>query len=45
MRYNTGGFPQGHTPEEFLDGKKKAIRRNILITRVLYYSKDMENFL
>lgn len=31
-------------PEEFLDGSKKAIRRNKLITGVLYYSKDMETF-
>lgn len=37
-------FPAGHTPEEFLDGNKKAIRRNKLITGVLYYSNDMETF-
>lgn len=42
--HTTGGFPRGHTPEEFLDGNKKAIRRNKLITGVLYYSKDMETF-
>lgn len=42
--HTTGGFPKGHTPEEFLDGKKKAIRRNKLITSVLYYSDDMETF-
>lgn len=42
--HTTGGFPKGHTPEEFLDGNKKAIRRNKLITQVLYYSKDMETF-
>ena len=42
--HTTGGFPQGHTPEEFFDGKKKAIRRNKRITGVLYYSKDMETF-
>lgn len=42
--HTTGGFPKGHTPEEFLDGNKKAIRRNKLITGVLYYSKDMETF-
>ena len=33
-----------HTPEEYLDGNKKPIRRNIRITGVLYYSKDMETF-
>ncbi len=42
--HTTGGFPKGHTPEEFLDGTKKAVRRNKLITGVLYYSKDMETF-
>ena len=42
--HTTGGFPKGHMPEEFLDGNKKAIRRNKLITGVLYYSKDMETF-
>jgi ATP-dependent DNA helicase RecG len=42
--HTTGGFPKGHTPEEFLNGNKKAIRRNKLITGVLYYSKDMETF-
>ena len=42
--HTTGGFPKGHTPEEFLDGNKKAIRRNKLITGVLYYSKDMDTF-
>ncbi len=42
--HTTGGFPVGHTPEEFLDGNKKAIRRNKLITGVLYYSNDMETF-
>lgn len=42
--HTTGGFPKGHTPEEFFDGTKKAIRRNKLISGVLYYSKDMETF-
>ena len=42
--HTTGGFPHGHTPEEFLDGSRKAVRRNKLITSVLYYSKDMETF-
>ena len=42
--HTTGGFPDGHTPEEFFDGEHKAIRRNRMITRVLYFSKDMETF-
>lgn len=40
MRYNTGGFPQGHTPEEFLDGKKKAIRRIVRMKDIII---SMEN--
>ena len=42
--HTTGGFPRGHSPEEFLDGRKKAVRRNKMITGVLYFSKDMETF-
>ena len=42
--HSTGGFPKGHTPEEFLDGKKRAVRRNKLLTGILYYSRDMETF-
>ena len=42
--HTTGGFPEGHTPEEFLTGDQKPIRRNRLITRILYFSKDMETF-
>lgn len=38
------GLERVETPEEFFDGNKKAIRRNKLITGVLYYSKDMETF-
>ena len=29
--HTTGGFPKGHTLEKFLDGSKKAIRRNKLM--------------
>lgn len=39
-----GKFPDGVTPEEFVNEDKKPIRRNPLITRTLYYSKDMESF-
>ena len=42
--HTTGGFPEGHTPEEFFSGEQKPIRRNRLITRILYFSKDMETF-
>ena len=38
-----GKFPDGVTPEEFVNEDKKPIRRNPLITKTLCYSKDMES--
>ncbi len=32
------------TPQMFVDGNERPQRRNPLITRVLYYSRDMESF-
>ena len=42
--YSPGKFPDGVTPEQFITEIRKPIRRNPLITRTLYYSKDMESF-
>ncbi|MBQ8639099.1 MAG: putative DNA binding domain-containing protein [Lachnospiraceae bacterium] len=42
--YNPGTFPEGLTPDIFIAGKSRPVRRNPLITRTLYYSKDMESF-
>jgi ATP-dependent DNA helicase RecG len=42
--YNPGSFPEGLTPKTFIDGQARPIRRNPLIARTLYYSKDMESF-
>ena len=42
--YSPGTFPKDVNPEQFLEGNQKPIRRNPLITRTLYYSKDMESF-
>ena len=42
--YNPGSFPTGITPEIFIQGNSRPVRRNPLITRILYYSKDMESF-
>ncbi len=42
--YSPGKFPDGLTPEQFITQALKPIRRNPLITRTLYYSKDMESF-
>ena len=37
-------FNDDVTPEQFINEIRKPIRRNPLITRTLYYSKDMESF-
>jgi len=42
--YNPGPFPTGVTPEIFIKGNSRPVKRNPLITRTLYYSKDMESF-
>jgi len=42
--YNPGAFPADKTPESYVSGNQRPIRRNPLITRTLYYSKDMESF-
>ena len=42
--YSPGSFPDGVTPEMFIKESRRPIRRNPLITRTLYYSKDMESF-
>ena len=42
--YNPGSFPDGYSPEDFIDGRERPVRRNPLITSILYYSKDVESF-
>lgn len=42
--YNPGAFPANKTPESYLLGNERPVRRNPLIARTLYYSKDMESF-
>ena len=42
--YSPGKFPEGVNPEQFITEIRKPIRRNPLITKTLYYSKDMESF-
>ena len=42
--YNSGDFPTNKTPESYVVGNQRPIRRNPLIARTLYYSKDMESF-
>lgn len=42
--YNPGTFPAGFSPEDFISGNERPVRRNPLITSILYYSKDVESF-
>jgi ATP-dependent DNA helicase RecG len=42
--YNPGTFPEGFTPQDFINGKGKSIRRNPLLAQIMYYSKDIEGF-
>ena len=42
--YSPGRFPEGVKPEQFITEIRKPIRRNPLIARTLYYSRDMESF-
>jgi ATP-dependent DNA helicase RecG len=42
--YNPGTFPDGFTPEDYIEGKARAMRRNTLLAMTMYYSKDIENF-
>ncbi|MDR1540276.1 MAG: putative DNA binding domain-containing protein [Clostridiales bacterium] len=42
--YNPGRFPEGMTPEDFIRGKGRSIKRNPNLAQLLYYSKDIESF-
>jgi len=42
--YNPGRFPDGQTPEDFISGKVRSIKRNPNIAQLLYYPRDIESF-
>jgi ATP-dependent DNA helicase RecG len=42
--YNPGRFPDGLTPEDFIEGKGRSEKRNPNLAQLLYYSKDIESF-
>jgi len=42
--YNPGTFPDGLTPEDFIDGSELSVKRNPLLAQLLYYVKDIESF-
>ncbi|MDR2712595.1 MAG: putative DNA binding domain-containing protein [Clostridiales bacterium] len=42
--YNPGRFPDGLTPEDFINRKNRSVKRNPNLAQLLYYSKDIESF-
>ncbi|MDR1397166.1 MAG: putative DNA binding domain-containing protein [Desulfarculales bacterium] len=42
--YNPGRFPEGLTPQDFINGKERSKKRNPLLAQLMYYSKDIESF-
>jgi len=42
--YNPGKFPEGLTPEDFIEGSERSIKRNPVLAGLLYFSKDVESF-
>jgi ATP-dependent DNA helicase RecG len=42
--YNPGRFPEGVTPEDYIEGRGPSIKRNPNLARLMYYSKDIESF-
>jgi ATP-dependent DNA helicase RecG len=42
--YNPGTFPEGLTPQDFIEGYERSIKRNPLLAQLMYYTKDIESF-
>lgn len=42
--FNPGVFPKGYEPKDFIENIERPIRRNPIIARMLYYSKEIESF-
>ena len=42
--YNPGNFPDGLTPQDFLTGRERSVKRNPLLAQLMYYTKDIESF-
>jgi ATP-dependent DNA helicase RecG len=42
--YNPGEFPEGFTPEDFIHGEEHSVLRNPRIARVLFRSRDVEEW-
>jgi len=42
--HNPGTFPDGLTPEDFIEGSELSVKRNPLLAQLMYYVKDIESF-
>jgi ATP-dependent DNA helicase RecG len=42
--YNPGSFPEGLTPEDFIEGGERSVLRNPRIAEALFKSKDIEKW-
>ncbi|MDR2590821.1 MAG: putative DNA binding domain-containing protein [Oscillospiraceae bacterium] len=42
--YNPGVFPEGLTPQDFINGTERSVKRNPLLAEFMYYVKDIESF-
>ncbi len=42
--YNPGCFPEGLTPDDYINGDERSVLRNPLIANMLYLSKDIEKW-
>jgi len=42
--YNPGDFPEGLTPQDFIEGRERSVLRNPLIAQTLFLSKDVEKW-
>ena len=42
--YNPGRFPDGLTPQDFIEKSERSVHRNPVLAQILYYTKDIESF-
>jgi ATP-dependent DNA helicase RecG len=42
--YNSGAFPDGLTPNDYIKGNPRPYKRNPLLAQLLYYPRDIESF-
>ena len=42
--WDSGTFPEGLTPEDFIEGSEFSLKRNPLLAQLMYYVGDIESF-